>query len=412
MASITTFFGSQGGGGSVSGAPGQVCFFDSSSSAVGSDLLYWDAFSDRLSVGDPTTVPSTVTIAGAGASDATSSLEVRTDGSYGDLLLFRVYNNGRIDSRMLSSTEALTNNVAFGINAGSSITTGLGNTSVGAFSLTLLTQGNNNSSFGAASLDKVTTGSSNSAFGASSLPLIQAANYNSGFGAQTLQLNISGENNTAAGYAALNSTTSSDNSAFGANSMIANSTGERNSAHGSNSLASNQTTSDNAAAGYRSLGAVGGGGNTAIGSYSGYYRGGGFSLNTTCTNCVYIGFESRASAVGVNNEIVIGHGAVGGGSNTVTIGNTSITDTIIRGNLLLSDPSDITIGGTTGTKIGTAASQKLAFYGDTPIVQPTTAVASATAVHGSGTAVKEDSTFGGYTIGQVVTALQTLGLLA
>ena len=418
MASITTFFGTQGGGGSVSGTATRVAFFGGTPGTASTTLddsanLEWDDTNSRLSVGDATTVPSTVTIAGAGASDATSALEVRTDGSYGDLLLFRVYNNGRIDSRMLDSSEALTNNVAFGINAGSSITTGLGNTSVGAFSLTLLTQGNNNSSFGAASLDKVTTGSSNSAFGASSLPLIQAANYNSGFGAQTLQLNISGENNTAAGYAALNSTTSSDNSAFGANSMITNSTGERNSAHGSNSLASNQTTSDNAAAGYRSLGASqGGGGNTAIGSYSGYYRGAGFSLNQTCTNCVYIGFESRASAAGVNNEIVIGRGAVGGGSNTVTIGNTSITDTIIRGNLTLFDPSDIIVGTTTGTKIGTAPTQKLAFYGDTPIVQPSTSIASAAAAHGSGAAVKEDSTFGNYTIGQIVTALQTLGLLA
>lgn len=418
MASITTFFGTQGGGGSVSGTATRVAFFggtpgNPSTTLDDSEELVWDDSNSRLSVGFPGTVDSTLTISGNGASDATSSLEVRTNPAYGDLLLFRVYNNGRIDSRMLDSSEALTSNVAFGINAGSSITTGLGNTSVGAFSLTSLTQGNNNSSFGAAALDKVTTGSSNSAFGASSLPLIQAANYNSGFGAQTLQLNVSGENNTAAGYAALNNTTASDNSAFGANSMIANSTGERNSAHGSSSLASNQTTSDNTAAGHRSLGASqGGGGNTAIGSYSGYYRGAGFSLNQNCTNCTYVGFDSRASAVGVNNEIVIGYGAIGGGSNTVTIGNTSVTDTIIRGNVRLSDPSDIVIGGTTGTKIGSTASEKLSLWGKTPIVQPTTAGGSATvASPGAGNTIKTDDTFDGYTLAQVVRALRNIGVL-
>jgi hypothetical protein len=132
----------------------------------------------------------------------------------------------------------------------------------------------------------------------------------------------------------------------------------------------------------------------------------------TASNSIYIGDTSRASGNGVVNEIVIGCDAIGGGSNTVTLGNTSTANTFIGGNLRLADAASIVIGTTTGTKIGTATTQKLAFYGDTPIVQPTTAVASATAVHGTGQAVKDDSTFGGYTIGQIVTALQTLGLLA
>ena len=315
MASITTFFGAQGGGGgSVSGAPGQVCFFDSNSSAVGSDLLYWDAFSDRLSVGDPTTVPSTVTIAGAGASDATSSLEVRTDGSYGDLLLFRVYNNGRIDSRMLSSTEALTDNLAIGLGSASSITTGDNNTILGAGACSSLTSGNQN---------------------------------------------------TAAGHGALSNIVSRS-------------------------------------------------GNVAVGADAGKYAGAGPSdPNERSINSIYIGANSRAFDFGVTvtNETVIGHSAIGNGDNTVTIGNSSVTDVYVNGNIVIQD-KNIVLSDSTGTKIGTTTTQKLAFYGDTPIVQPSTAVASATATHGSGQAVKDDSTFGGYTIGQIVTALQTLGLLA
>lgn len=314
MASITTFFGTQGGGGSVSGAPGQVCFFDSNSSAVGSDLLYWDAFSDRLSVGDPTTVPSTVTIAGAGASDATSALEVRTDGSYGDLLLFRVYNNGRIDSRMLSSTEALTDNLAIGLGSASSITTGDNNTILGAGACSSLTSGNQN---------------------------------------------------TAAGQGALSNIVSRS-------------------------------------------------GNVAVGANAGRYAGAGPSdPNERSVNSIYIGANSRAFDVGVTvtNETVIGHSAIGNGDNTVTIGNSSVTDVYVNGNIVIQD-KNIVLSDSTGTKIGTTTTQKLAFYGDTPIVQPDNLIASATAVHGSGQAVKDDSTFGGYTIGQIVTALQTLGLLA
>lgn len=80
--------------------------------------------------------------------------------------------------------------------------------------------------------------------------------------------------------------------------------------------------------------------------------------------------------------------------------------------VVVTDASDIVIGSTTGTKIGTATSQKIAFYGKTPIVQPTTAVAAAAFVVGAGTAVNDASTFGGYTIKQIVQALQNIGVLA
>jgi hypothetical protein len=78
----------------------------------------------------------------------------------------------------------------------------------------------------------------------------------------------------------------------------------------------------------------------------------------------------------------------------------------------VTDASNIVLGSTTGTQIGTATTQKLALYGKTPIVQPTTAVAAAAFVVGSGTAVNDASTFGGYTIKQIVQALQNIGVLA
>ena len=57
------------------------------------------------------------------------------------------------------------------------------------------------------------------------------------------------------------------------------------------------------------------------------------------------------------------------GTTRMTIGS--------GGSFTLADAQDIAIGTTTGTKIGTATTQKLGFYNATPVVQPT-AVANAT----------------------------------
>ena len=81
------------------------------------------------------------------------------------------------------------------------------------------------------------------------------------------------------------------------------------------------------------------------------------------------------------------------------------------GNLLLEDAGDIVLGTTSGTKIGTATNQKISFWNATPIVQPTTAITSSTIVNGTGTASKQDDTFDGYTMAQVVKALRNIGIL-
>ena len=80
--------------------------------------------------------------------------------------------------------------------------------------------------------------------------------------------------------------------------------------------------------------------------------------------------------------------------------------------IAISDAKDLAVGTGTGTKIGTATSQKLAFWNATPIVQPTTAVSGASFTANAGTAVNDASTFDGYTMAQVVKALRNAGLLA
>lgn len=86
--------------------------------------------------------------------------------------------------------------------------------------------------------------------------------------------------------------------------------------------------------------------------------------------------------------------------------------TRLQGDVTISDTRNFILATGTGTKIGTATTQKLAFWNAAPIVQPTTAVAAATRVGGGGTTVTDTDTFDGYTIAQVVKALRNIGLLA
>jgi len=73
---------------------------------------------------------------------------------------------------------------------------------------------------------------------------------------------------------------------------------------------------------------------------------------------------------------------------------------------------DIYFDTATGTKIGASTSQKFAFWNKTPIVQPTTAVGSATRAGAGVTNLTTNTTFDGYTLAQVVLALRNIGLLA
>lgn len=84
----------------------------------------------------------------------------------------------------------------------------------------------------------------------------------------------------------------------------------------------------------------------------------------------------------------------------------------------LADPYDIVLGTVTGTKIGTATTQKLGFYNATPVVQPSTTGETAGFTANTGTAVNDASTFTGnvgttaYRLSDVVKHLKNLGLIA
>ena len=146
-----------------------------------------------------------------------------------------------------------------------------------------------------------------------------------GFGA--LRYNTTGNTNSAQGaYALYFNTTGSYNSAQGAYALYFNTTGNYNSAQGRAALYSNTTGINNSAQGYAALFSnTTGGNNSAQGYQAGYYIADGVTANTTSDYCVYVGPNTKASADGAQNETVIGYNAIGAGSNTVQLGNTSVT---------------------------------------------------------------------------------------
>jgi hypothetical protein len=161
-----------------------------------------------------------------------------------------------------------------------------------------------------------TTGDRNSAQGYYALAANTTGVYNSAQGYCALAANTTGNSNSAQGYCALAAnTTGHDNSAVGRSALAANTTGNYNSAQGVFALANLNSGSENSSLGYQ----------------SGRYYGSGTDTLTSATRCVYVGSSSRANANTMTNEIVIGYNAIGAGSNTATLGNTSITSTVLRG---------------------------------------------------------------------------------
>jgi len=119
--------------------------------------------------------------------------------------------------------------------------------------------------------------------------------------------------------------------------------------------------------------------------------------------------NTPGSRLQINGNCAIGYSA---STAAPTNGLQVAGATNLNGTVTIADTINLVFATSTGTKIGTATSQKLAFWNATPIVQPTTAVASAARVGGGGTTVTDTDTFGGYTIAQVVQALRNTGILA
>jgi hypothetical protein len=376
--------------------------------------------------GPQATTTGNLTITPTSDFDGTIVISIRTI-TAGTALINLRNSAGTVISEVRTSTSNA--NTFIGVNSGTRITTGLNNVAYGRSALQQNTTGSSNNAFGLNALGLNTIGSANTAIGTSAL----SQNINGGFntavgnsaltanvtgfnnisvGASSMISNVSGSNNVAVGASALRNTTTgsqvaigssalqanttgTNNTAIGNSALTANTTGTSNTGLGINSLTANTTGSQNTALGQATLGAnitgtsntaVGfaalfnlstGGSNTALGNNAGRYISGGAVNLTNSSNSVFIGNAAYPLADSQTNQIVIGESAVGLGSNTVVLGNTSIVTTQLRGSVISGNQAALATTATDGflyipTCAGLPTGVPTAVTGKVPIVADTT----------------------------------------
>jgi hypothetical protein len=154
--------------------------------------------------------------------------------------------------------------------------------------------------------------------------------------------NTTGYNNSFIGYSAgYNNTTGQRNSFIGMDSGYGNTTGSGNLFIGLFSGSGNTTGNGNSFIGNSAgVSSLTGSANLFIGADAGSYISGGTVFNTISNNSVFIGNSTKALADNQTNQTVIGFEAIGLGSNTTVLGNSSTVFGRFWGNLLLGDSSN------------------------------------------------------------------------
>ncbi|MFA5128324.1 MAG: hypothetical protein WC457_05040, partial [Patescibacteria group bacterium] len=243
------------------------------------------------------------------------------------------YNTG-VGYRVLEDNISGSNNTSLGFYASRKNSTGSHNTAVGYDALMTNTSTSNLTAVGSYALSSNTSGSDNTAMGYQSLYANTTGRRNAGVGAVALQDNVDGEFNAAFGYSAMANATSSNNSvaigAYSLNGVITS--GDEDVAVGAYALTLLTSGSYNVSAGSQSLYSLtSGNDNVALGFRAGRYITGGSTALTTANQSIYLGSLSKAYSDSATNEIVIGYGATGIGSNSVVLGNDSIATTSLKG---------------------------------------------------------------------------------
>ena len=184
----------------------------------------------------------------------------------------QIINGGNLDLDSSTATTGLltkngarflhnfgsTNSTYLGLNAGNLTMTGIGNTSVGSFTLLNNTTGVGNVAVGGSALVSNTTGGGNTATGVNSLFDNLDGSQNTATGSSAMRHNTSGVNNTAMGVSALHFTTEGDgNVASGFNALRNNTTGSNNVAVGQSAGVSATTGSNNIYLGANTFGVAG-----------------------------------------------------------------------------------------------------------------------------------------------------------
>ena len=150
-------------------------------------------------------------------------------------------------------------------------------------------------------------------------------------GTSSGQVNVSGGSNTFVGWGAGSANvTGGNNTYLGSRAGLSSSTVSANTFIGLNS-GMNLTTGSN---------------NSFLGTNSGVTIQDGSTALTSATNSLFVGTGARPLANSQTNQIAIGFDTVGKGSNTVNIGNSSITNTYLNGSVTIN--SAFTLPSTDG----------------------------------------------------------------
>lgn len=250
----------------------------------------FDNAETKVGIGLSAGMSATLHVRGIGSTSGTSSVYIDNSSN---TLLFQIKDDGQVSSTYGYWQGA--NKILF-INPNGTTLNAFGGITTGNITM----NGDNNVAFGTNCFYQNTNGSQNVAFGWNTLKSNTSGYVNTAIGASALSNNISGFGNTAIGTEAL----------YDSNGMLNN------------------------AIGYYALRNITTGvANIGIGYGAGQFITGGVAVNQTSSNSIYIGYLTKASADGNTNEIIIGYDVIGNGSNTVTLGNTSIVTTVLRGNI-------------------------------------------------------------------------------
>lgn len=164
---------------------------------------------------------------------------------------------------------------------------------------------------------------------------------NVGVGAWALNALTTGiQNNMVGNEAGAQITTGMANNGMGDGVLYSLTTGDYNTAIGKNALQNIVSANEN----------------LALGHNAGFFFGaaGGTDELLTGSNHVLIGYRTRPSANGTTNEIVLGHDALGKGSNTAVIGSSLITKISAGADYTATADEDlVTKGHLDGVVLGT-----------------------------------------------------------
>jgi len=331
--------GSMAIGGSITSATAGSVLFAGTSGVLAQDNanFFWDDTNNRLGIGtaSPTNELSLVGSMSINTSGQSTTISnYKSAGSTG----FNIWiGGGGLNSTTGGGAASFGSwNTSLGVSALLNTTTAEDSVAIGYFALRANTTGSYNTAVGRDALLANTTGQRNTGIGRSALGANTTGNFNTAIGMQSLLNNTTAADNTSIGYLAMSAnTTGASNMAIGRQALSSNLVGFNNAAIGYFSLKSS-TGNYNVANGANSLENITtGSSNIALGFNAGSLISGG-TANTITNNSIFIGDSTKPLASNQTNQIVIGNAAIGLGSNTTVIGNSSTTDAAIYGRLLVN----------------------------------------------------------------------------